>query len=126
MKKTLGLFGLVALSLVLMLSCSEKPEENSSAYSAGVYKSDTTVLFVYSPEKTVESVAITGDFNNWSEEGIALELEDGVWKVVLKLDYGIYQYKYIVDGEMISDPAGEASMPDGKGGKNSIIEVTVD
>lgn len=129
MRRVLWIGLVIGLVSVGLIACGKKVKEDATttdtSLEAGVYKSDNTVMFIYSTTRTdVTNVAIIGDFNNW-KKGIDLEYEDGVWKQFLKLDYGLYQYKYIINGtEYIADPAGEASMPDGEGGKNSILEMT--
>ena len=72
-------------------------------------------------------MAIIGDFNQWATPGYPLTLTNGIWKVVLMLDYGVYQYKYVVNfSEMLADPAAEAYTTDGAGGKNSIVEISAE
>ncbi len=103
----------------------QKKKVKTSPLNAGVYQKDGNVMFVYeSPRTDITSMTIFGDFNNWNEDSIVMEEDGGVWKVVLKLDPGIYQYKYKINGkEKIIDPKSEGYTPDGSGGKNSILEV---
>ncbi len=123
------IFALLA-ALLLITGCKkDRTDENPNAtLRAGVYKMDNMVMFIYSTSRPeVTSVAITGDFNNWREGGLPMVFEGGVWKITLKLDYGIYQYKYIINGsEFVADPHAEAYSPDGRGGRNSIVEVVAD
>jgi hypothetical protein len=104
----------------------QKKKVKTSNLNAGIYQKDGNVMFVYeSPRTDITSMAIIGDFNNWEEPGIPLEEDGGVWKIVLKLDEGFYQYKFIINGkEKIIDPQSEGYTPDGAGGKNSFLEVT--
>jgi len=52
------------------------------------------------------SVSLAGDFNNWSMDAEPLEMdEDGVWRVVVDLGPGSYEYKFVVNGsEWVADP----------------------
>jgi chromosome partitioning protein len=55
-------------------------------------------------------VRIAGDFNGWvPDRGVESRLlEDGdtrVWRKVLRLRPGTYEYRYVVDGEWRTDPA---------------------
>ncbi len=53
------------------------------------------------------SVTLSGDFNNWSHESIALHDADGdgVWTVTVTLPRGRYAYQFVVDGKKrIADP----------------------
>lgn len=115
-------------AILLMFACGKKGNvkpDGTKSLEAGIYKKGKNVMFVYKASKTgVKSVSIRGDFHGSGSKAIPLEFKDGTWRVVLKLEYGIYQYKYIINGEEeVIDPAAEAYAPDGKGGKNCIIEV---
>ncbi len=52
------------------------------------------------------SVAVAGDFNGWSTDADPLEMdENGVWRVVLDLEPGRYEYKFVINGsQWIADP----------------------
>lgn len=117
-------------AVVLIAGCKkDRSDENPNAtLRAGVYKMDNMVMFIYSTSRSgITNVAITGDFNNWKQGGLPMVYEGGVWKITLKLDYGIYQYKYILNGtENVPDPNAEAYSPDGRGGRNSIVEVVAE
>ena len=91
----------------------------------GVYINKNNVLFIYrTEEKNITNVAITGDFIGWNPEGIPLVFENGLWSITIYLNKGLYQYKYILNNsKYIHDPYGQATAPDGKGGRNSIIEI---
>lgn len=100
-----------------------KPEENQ--IKAGVYQKSGVVLFVYKPSRVdVTNVALIGDFDGWSSGGYSMIFDRGIWKISLNLEPGTYQYKYVLNGSSyVPDPTATASSPDGKGGKNSILEV---
>ncbi len=70
------------------------------------------------------SVRVTGDFTNWSEEGIALEpAAGGEWKAVLKLAPGQYQYRLLVDGQWRDHPEAEKRVQNPFGSENGILTV---
>jgi 1,4-alpha-glucan branching enzyme len=48
---------------------------------------------------------------------------DGTWETTVALAPGRYQYKLIVDGEWIADPAAQKNVPNEHGTLNSVIEV---
>ncbi|MCP4547226.1 MAG: hypothetical protein GY835_12275 [bacterium] len=51
------------------------------------------------------SVAWAGDFNDWSATAsIFTKGEDGVWRLVLAMGEGEYEYKLIVNGNWMADP----------------------
>lgn len=62
-----------------------------------------TVRFkLFLPEK--ETVAIIGSFNNWNYESDYLrKMADGSFEIRMKLLPGVYHYKFIADGEEITD-----------------------
>ena len=70
------------------------------------------------------SVRVTGDFTNWSSEGIALEPgAGGEWKAVLKLAPGQYQYRLLVDGQWRDHPEAEKRVQNPFGSENGILIV---
>jgi len=70
------------------------------------------------------SVFIAGSFNAWSPDADALTLgDDGLWTITLELAPGEYEYKFVVDGTWIEDPANPEFISDPYGGKNSVLTV---
>lgn len=69
-------------------------------------------------------ITIAGSFNNWNTNSHILSKDrSGIWRVVIPLGRGVYQYKFIVDGSWTQDPSNPKSADDGYGGKNSVVEV---
>jgi len=76
-----------------------------------------------------DDVRIAGDFNGWvPDKGVVSHIEsDGgrrVWTKVLRLPPGIYQYRYVVDGEWREDPESRSSLPSTLGVRNSVLVVS--
>ncbi len=76
-----------------------------------------------------KQVLLSGSFNGWaSTPDKADVLTDptlsGNWTVQKKLQAGVYQYKFIVDGKWMADKNNPNQTPDGFGGSNSVIEVS--
>ncbi len=92
----------------------------SSAFCAGSPSSDSKtvpVTFEFHPKETVHSVSVVGDFNDWKPGATPLVGPDssGRWKTVLRLPYGVYEYRFLVDGKKwLRDPQNPFY-----GGKNS-------
>lgn len=70
-------------------------------------------------------VRVTGEFTNWSREGLAMDKDpaDGVWKVVLDITPGEYEYRFIVDGVWIRDPNNKDYVRNEFGQENSLLIV---
>lgn len=75
-----------------------------SAY-AGLSKVDGGIEFTYD-DPNAGSVSLAGDFNNWNMNAEPLTQDaDGVWRVVLELGPGEYEYKFVINGsEWVADP----------------------
>ena len=71
------------------------------------------------------TVQIAGDFNNWVPEALYMSNRHGksVWHKAISLKPGDYAYKYVINGNWISDPTNEDTIDDHRGGKNSLIQV---
>lgn len=70
------------------------------------------------------SVRVSGDFTQWSAEGIPLEKSaDGGWKITLKLAPGDYQYRLLVDGVWRDHPEAVKQVPNPYGSQNGVLTV---
>jgi 1,4-alpha-glucan branching enzyme len=84
------------------------------------------VTFEVQPEETVETVALCGEFNDWSPATHPMKRrKDGRFSVTLSLTAGQqYRFRYLVDGERwMNDPAADAYRPNPFGSEDSIIQV---
>jgi 1,4-alpha-glucan branching enzyme len=81
------------------------------------------VTFTFAGSAT--SVALAGEFNQWSVTADPLERRsDGTWTITKKLAPGTYGYKFIVNGTTWKqDEANPHGTDDGFGGKNSVVTV---
>jgi len=68
-------------------------------------------------------VQLAGDFNGWVLDGNDMNPDGRVWKKIVKLPPGRYQYRYVVDGVWQSDPLNPTVEPAPYGGYNSILVV---
>ena len=107
MKKIILIF-----SILLIMSIS---------YSFEITKSG--VLFEYEDENA-EAVFLAGSMNNWNTTANPMEKdENGIWRIVLKLNSGKHTYKFVVDGNWQFDQENPNFEDDGYGGSNSVIEI---
>ena len=77
----------------------------AGAALAGVATVEEGIEFTYT-DPYAASVNLAGIFNNWSTNETPLVMgEDGVWRVVMPLGPGRYEYKFVVNGtEWVADP----------------------
>jgi chromosome partitioning protein len=82
------------------------------------------ILFILNAPNA-QNVYLTGEFTNWSREGIRMEKDEktGLWKAVLHLEPGEYEYRFIVDGVWIKDPSNTDSVLNEFGQENSLLVV---
>ena len=69
------------------------------------------------------SVCVAGTFNNWDPAKTAMEKDGAGWKATVSLPPGRYEYKFVVDGQWMSDPGAKESVRNDFGGTNSILVV---
>jgi 1,4-alpha-glucan branching enzyme len=65
---------------------------------------------------------LVGDFNEWGTEDSEMERVGRVWRKVVNLHPGRYQYRFVVDGQWLSDPSNSAQEPC-PGGYNSVLHL---
>jgi len=65
-------------------------------------------------------VFLSGNFNNWSTLKGLMKKTGGGWIIDVKLDPGVYEYKYIIDGRWTTDPNNLVHVDDGAGNLNSV------
>ena len=68
-------------------------------------------------------VILTGTFNNWHQSQLLFGREGGEWVCRLDLDPGVYQYKFVVDGDWLLDPSNPETAEDEAGNVNNVLEV---
>jgi 1,4-alpha-glucan branching enzyme len=71
-----------------------------------------------------QAVFISGTFNDWNPTSTPMiPLGEGRWAKELTLPPGRYEYRFVVDGEWISDPVVPEQAPNPHGSFNSVLEV---
>ena len=76
------------------------------------------------PQPGARQVLLSGEFNGWSREATPMRRqENGRWETTVDLAPGRYQYKFVVDGQWISDPQARENVWNEHGTLNSVIEV---
>ncbi|MFH0760601.1 MAG: hypothetical protein V2A67_03765 [Bacteroidota bacterium] len=64
-----------------------------------------STLFKLSGFQDAQQVELAGSFNNWQWGELVMDKTDAGWQLPYALGPGNYEYKYIVDGRWITDPA---------------------
>jgi len=81
------------------------------------------VTFTFQPGGSYRQVYLSGTFNGWSPDATPMDLKGDTYVVTLPLRIGTYQYKFVADGQWITDENAQSFHPDGFGGRNSVIVV---
>ena len=80
-------------------------------------------IFTYF-DPDAEAVYLAGEFNDWNPHELLMEKEeDNVWRISLELAPGEYEYKFVVDGNWVTDPMNPTIRGDMG---NSVIRVNED
>ncbi len=73
---------------------------------------------------TAHTVAIAGTFNDWHPNATAMvSVGSGRWVKELVLAPGVYEYRFVVDGEWLPDPQADEARSNPFGGMNSVLKV---
>ena len=77
------------------------------------------------PNPRAQEVYLAGDFTNWGEGKQLMDRdENGGWYFDMVVPSGtVFKYKFVVDGEWLTDINGPEFTGDGLGGKNTVINV---
>jgi 1,4-alpha-glucan branching enzyme len=66
-------------------------------------KSKRVEFRIFAPQ--AENVHLCGSFKHWSESSDPMKKDSaGTWKKTKMLAEGVYEYKFLVDGEWTLDP----------------------
>ncbi len=80
-------------------------------------------VFSLTNYKDKKRVFVAGSFNNWQNRELRMNKTSTGWELPLFLREGTHTYKYIVDGQWITDPDNPAKRDDGSGNINSVIAI---
>ncbi len=84
------------------------------------------VLFRYRPGSAPTELSLAGSFNDWTVGKTPMTDEDGdgEYRAILLLEDGEYPYKFVVDGNWVTDREhADSFIDDGFGGENSVVRV---
>ena len=70
------------------------------------------------------SASVAGTFNRWEPKRTPMHKDaNGNWKATMWLPPGRYEYRFVIDGQWVSDPKARESSPNGFGSTNSVAVV---
>ena len=123
---TVATAAVAVLAVILVWPAAPGPDTPVNGVQSAHRTADGEVFvqFLYvAPE--AETVAVAGDFNEWSEQGFRLEDPDGdgIWTGQAPLSPGLHKYMFVVDGTWMTDPQADRYVDDGFGNRNALIEV---
>lgn len=81
------------------------------------------VMFqLQSPE--AREVLLAGDFTDWDKEPLPLKKgKNGTWQKQISLPCGLYEYRFIVDGQWVTDPKAQERHTNPFGTENAVVVV---
>ncbi|MGB4846379.1 MAG: glycogen-binding domain-containing protein [Saprospiraceae bacterium] len=113
---------------------NEGKEKNySDDFLRDVYKLDLSVLkctdqgnirFFLKGFPQAKEVVLAGTFNGWDEHTTLMQKTADGWELKADLPPGRYEYKYIVDGEWMHDPACKENVRNEHNTLNSVLNIT--
>ncbi|MBV8390025.1 MAG: hypothetical protein JO080_09525 [Mucilaginibacter sp.] len=70
---------------------------------------------------SAHKVSVAGDFNNWNSDELIMEKHGDTWEKQLYLSDGKHAYRFMVDGEWVTDPANSVKEKDDNGKINCVL-----
>jgi hypothetical protein len=96
--------------------------DDESGKPVSVINLGTDVVFKLKGYGNAKNVILAGDFNNWNTSQLHMKHIGDTWVLPCTLAAGNYGYKFIVDGNWITDPANQHKV-EFNGQTNSFIAV---
>ncbi len=110
------------MAVALLLLCSRAATAADAAPAVPAGSVPHTFRYVPPAGALAVPVSVAGDFNGWTATTPLTRGADGSYSATVAVPPGTHQYKLVVDGKWIADPANhDAALetPDPNGGKNS-------
>lgn len=89
-------------------------ERLTQKYSSG------NAIFELEAYSNAKHVSLAGSFNDWNSLTLPMIYENGKWICRIDLEPGIYEYKFVIDGVWMPDPANSNLKSDSH---NSVLEI---
>jgi chromosome partitioning protein len=104
---------------ILLQEESIEPAEKPGIAAAPAVTPEGVVFTVEAPDAI--RVQIAGDFNDWRPEWTDMERNGSIWRKVLTLAPGRYRYRYVIDGQWLTDPSNPVVEPSPFSGNDSLL-----
>lgn len=105
------------------------PDPNNKRRESDGNRGQNSIVFCYNHIFSLDGsadarrVIVAGSFNGWNTRQLRMEKTDTGWELPMYLREGTHAYKFIVDGNWITDPENPVTRPDGAGNLNSFIGI---
>ena len=116
-----GAKGLQVLDLGLANKSSGQVDFSCSLALA--VESLATHRFELKGHESAQSVTVAGSFNGWNSSSDPLQRLGDAWVLERPFQPGRYAYKFVIDGNWMTDPANSTIEREASGNKNSILEI---
>lgn len=131
--KMKSVLSMLCITLAVIAGCTKreydvKPvvRKKTAVLTAGQYapkQSAGGILFRYR-NTGAKKVVLAGDFTGWKSNSAKYTMrknQNGIWSITIKLAPGTYMYKFVVDGNWLSDP--DNPVINKKDHNNSVVAV---
>ena len=89
-----------------------------------IKKGKSQVTFVFQPDNGCQKVALVGSFNDWVPGACSMTRQkDGSYRKRLSLEPGEYRYKFLVDGQWVTDSQADSVVPNAFGSTDSLVKI---
>jgi hypothetical protein len=99
----------------------QKEKDGHKGWNSVVFCPNFT--FVLGGFQDAKNVFVTGSFNNWDRRELKMNKTAKGWEMPVYLREGTHAYKFVVDGEWITDPKNPVSRRDDSGNLNSFLSL---
>jgi 1,4-alpha-glucan branching enzyme len=97
-----------------------RPQKGFGMYQKG--QKQGTIRFKVTPGHEAVKAALAGDFTDWKPKAMRRR-KDGVFAVTVPVQPGRHRYKYLIDGDWMTDPDISAIEPNCYGTFDSVAVV---
>jgi hypothetical protein len=84
----------------------------------------TNHMFSFTGDLDLKRVYLSGSFVDWNPKKLQMiKVQDGSFKLPVYLVEGTYTYKFVADGDWLTDSSNSQKVPDGNGDFNSVLAI---